>query len=156
MHSILFLALGIQERVIDGWQRDPAWISGSLATVAIALIAPLAMGLVRRAMYELFLMIHIAATIILLAGGYYHLFYLYNRRNGGYLYYIWIAIAFWAFDRVSRIVRITMNGIRTAKITIIDKDYIRVDIANVNAHGHAYLYFPTLTPWVFWENHASS
>jgi hypothetical protein len=155
LHSILFLALGIQERVIDAWQRDRAWIAGSLATVAVALIAPLALGLVRKTMYELFLMLHITATVILLVGAYYHLFYLYGSWDGGYLYYIWIAVAFWAFDRVARIARIASNGIKTAQVTIIDKDYIRLYIPNAKAHGHAYLYFPTLNPWTFWENHVS-
>jgi hypothetical protein len=155
LHSILFLALGIQERVVNAWQRDHAWIAGSLATVAVALIAPLALGLVRKAMYELFLMLHIAATVTLLVGTYYHLFYLYDSRAGGYLYYIWIAVAFWAFDRLARIMRIASNGVRTAHVTIIDKDYIQLDIPDAKAHGHAYLYFPTLAPWTFWENHVS-
>lgn len=155
LHCLLFLALGIQEHVIGVWQRDRAWIAGSLATVAVALIPVLALGLVRKTKYELFLMLHIAATITVLVSAFYHLVYLYNSQNGGYIYYSWIAIAFWAFDRLARIVRIAANGIKTAQITIIDKDYIRVDIANANAHGHAYLYFPTLTPWMFWENHVS-
>jgi hypothetical protein len=155
LHSLLFLALGIQQRVINAWQRDHAWVAGSIATVAVTLIAPLALGLVRKTMYELFLMLHIGATVTLLVGTYYHLFYLYDGRNGGYLYYIWIAIAFWAFDRLARIGRIASNGIRTAQVTIIDKDYIRLDIANAKAEGHAYLYFPTLTPLMFWENHVS-
>jgi hypothetical protein len=155
LHCLLFLALGIQEHVIGVWQRDRAWIAGSLATVAVALIPVLALGLVRKTKYELFLILHIGATITLLVGAFYHLAYLYNSQNGGYIYYSWITIAFWAFDRLARIVRIAANGIKTAQISIIDKDYIRVDIANAKAYGHAYLYFPTLTPWMFWENHVS-
>jgi Ferric reductase like transmembrane component len=155
LHSLLFLILGIQERVIGAWQRDHAWIAGSIATVTVVLIPVLALGLVRKTRYELFLILHIATTITLLVGAFYHLFYLYNSQNGGYIYYLWISIAFWVFDRLARVVRIAANGIKTAQVTIIDKDYIRVDIANVKAHGHAYLYFPTLTPWMFWENHVS-
>ena len=47
------------------------------------------------------------------------------------------------------------NGVRTAKVTVIDEDYIRLDIFGVFASGQAYLYFPNLT-WRVWENHPFS
>lgn len=47
------------------------------------------------------------------------------------------------------------NGVRKALITVIDNDYIRVDIPGVSGSGHAYLIFPTLT-WRVWENHPFS
>lgn len=64
-------------------------------------------------------------------------------------------MAVWAFDRISRVFRLLRNGVQTAKITVIDDDYIRITIPHVTASGHAYLYFPTLT-WRVWENHPFS
>lgn len=54
-----------------------------------------------------------------------------------------------------RLARIATKGIKTAQVTVIDEDYVRVDIEGVSGSGHAYLYFPTLT-WRVWENHPFS
>lgn len=66
-----------------------------------------------------------------------------------------MVMAIWGFDRSFRLLRVARNGIRTAKVTEIDEDYIRVSIEGVPGDGYAYLYFPTLT-WKFWENHPFS
>ena len=73
----------------------------------------------------------------------------------GYEIWIYIAFAFWAFDRLVRFLKMLKNGIRTAAVTVIDDDYIRLNVPNVFASGQAYLYFPTLTCRV-WENHPFS
>lgn len=54
-----------------------------------------------------------------------------------------------------RVLKMAKNGVRTAKITVIDEDYVRLDVLGVFASGQAYLYFPTLT-WRVWENHPFS
>lgn len=52
-----------------------------------------------------------------------------------------------------RILRIVRIGLRTATITAIDDDYVRIDIPGSVAQGHIYLYF---LRWRFWENHLFS
>lgn len=69
--------------------------------------------------------------------------------------WMFVAMAVWGFDRVMRIAKLVRNGVRTAIVTVIDEDYVRVDITGVVGDGHAYLYFPTLT-WRVWENHPFS
>ena len=64
-------------------------------------------------------------------------------------------MAVWAFDRVLRFLRLARNGIRHAQITVLDDDYVRINVDGVASNGHAYLYFPTLT-WRLWENHPFS
>jgi hypothetical protein len=54
-----------------------------------------------------------------------------------------------------RVARLLRNGVKTARVTVIDEEYVRVEIEGVSAEGHAYLYFPTLT-WRIWENHPFS
>lgn len=44
---------------------------------------------------------------------------------------------------------------KTAHVAKVSEDYIRVDIPNLDAHGHVYLYFPTLN-WRLWESHPFS
>lgn len=68
---------------------------------------------------------------------------------------MYIAFAIWGFDRLMRFLRVARNGICTAQVTVIDDDYIQMDIPGVSADGLAYLYFPTLT-WRVWENHPLS
>lgn len=73
----------------------------------------------------------------------------------GYENWILAAIAVWAFDRLLRVLKLARNGVKTATVTVIDDDYIRVDVEGVSGEGMAYLYFPTLT-WRVWENHPFS
>ena len=54
-----------------------------------------------------------------------------------------------------RLARLVRYGIKTARVAVIDDEYVRVDIEQVSGSGHAYLYFPTLT-WGVWENHPFS
>ena len=106
-------------------------------------------------MYEVFLFLHIAVTVPALVGIYFHIVRLYDTQVHGWIVYLWFCVLFWCSDRVVRIVRVGLNGIKRAHITIIDEEYIRVDIPNAKGAGHAYLYFPTLS-WRFWENHPFS
>jgi hypothetical protein len=154
-HSILYLYVAVQQHAHTSWSHVPAWYSGSIGTIAIALIAPLSIVYIRKRTYEVFLFIHIAVTIIALVGTYFHITYLFNTQVSGWALYLWISIIFWSYDRVARIVRLLFNGVSRAMITIIDEEYIRVDIPHARGKGHAYLYFPTLT-WRFWENHPFS
>lgn len=43
----------------------------------------------------------------------------------------------------------------TAHVSKVNEDYLRVDIPHLDAHGHVYLYFPTLN-WRLWESHPFS
>lgn len=115
---------------------------------------PLATYPLRRAFYEFFRVIHILLAIFVIIGCYYHIICRFQRQ-WGYETWIYVAIAIWSFDRLMRVARIASNGVKTARVTVIDSDYVRVEIEGVSAEGHAYLYFPTLT-WRVWENHPFS
>ncbi|KAM0276282.1 hypothetical protein ACHAQH_006912 [Verticillium albo-atrum] len=69
--------------------------------------------------------------------------------------WVLMAIGVWVFDWFIRAVRIAQNGVKTAYVTKIDDDYLRVDIPGLDSHGHVYLYFPTLN-WRLWESHPFS
>jgi FAD-binding domain len=129
------------------------WIVGTLTTVVFILIIPFSALFVRRRCHELFLNLHVILAIIALGDCYYHI-YLKFEHVWGYKNWIYIAVLFWGIEKGVRAIKIMKNGFKTAVITTID-EYIRVDVPSVQATGHVYLYFPTLS-WRFWENHPFS
>lgn len=155
IHPIIYLWTAISEGKHSVWVKVPAWYTGVVATCALSLLVPLSFGAIRRRFYETFLLSHIGISVAVLCGAFYHVYYLFMQYYEGYPLYIWVTAATWVTDRLIRIIRIAARGLRKAQITIIDEDYIRVDIPDVDANGHTYLYFPTLT-WRAWENHPFS
>ncbi|KAL9043539.1 MAG: hypothetical protein Q9214_003278 [Letrouitia sp. 1 TL-2023] len=67
------------------------------------------------------------------------------KRQWGYENWIYTAIAIWGFDRAIRLTRSVRNGVKTARVTIIDGDYMRVNIEGASGSG-----------WRVWENHPFS
>ena len=154
IHSAMYL----QEKVAGGTHASesklPYWIWGVVATLGMSILLPTSVLPVRRKMYEFFVAWHVVISFFSVLGCYYHI-YLRFERQWGYEVWVYIAFAFWGFDRLARVARLLKNGVRMARITVVDQDYVRVDIPGVVGEGHAYLYFPTLT-WLVWENHPFS
>ncbi|KAF2687480.1 ferric reductase-like protein transmembrane component 4 [Lentithecium fluviatile CBS 122367] len=154
LHSILYLRLKLEAGTHAEESKLPYWYWGIIATLAMAILLPTSIMYFRQKAYELFLAWHVALSILTIVGCYYHIL-LRFAHQWGYESWIYTAMAVWGFDRIMRMLRMARNGLRTATITKIDDDYVRVDIPSVAATGHAYLYFPTLT-WRVWENHPFS
>jgi predicted ferric reductase len=133
--------------------KEQYWQFGTLAIVSIAAIGPLSSLPVRQKAYEFFKLFHNLLAVLILIGIFLHVF----LKNGekGFHNWVYAAIAALVFDRAVRIFRVARNGLRTAEITVIDEDYVRVDVRGVTAEGHAYVYFPTLS-WRVWESHPFS
>lgn len=154
LHSAMYVRLDQISGTLNTEQKLEYWIWGIVATLSLSLLIPLSILVFRTRMYEVFLLIHIALAVLVVAGCYEHIFTRFTHQ-WGYETWIYIAIAIWGFDRAMRVLRFAKNGLQTATITVIDEDYLRLDIINVTASGHVFLYFPTLT-WRFWENHPFS
>ncbi|UPX19240.1 uncharacterized protein EKO05_0009509 [Ascochyta rabiei] len=134
------------------------WIWGIVGTVAVCAIVPLSLLKVRQQFYELFIISHIALTLLFLIGYYYHIWYVY-QYNWGYEIWMFVPAGIWALERLIRIGRMVFQGSQTAIVTLIpnaDNEYIRIDIeGKALTEGVAYLCFPTLS-WRFWETHPFS
>jgi len=154
VHALIFLHVYVKNGTHNTEAKEKYWYWGIIATLAMCITWPLSVLPIRKKLYEAFLLSHIALSIIAIVGCYLHVWYLYEN-NWGYEIWIFTAGAVWGADRVLRIWRLARIGLRRAKITNIDDEYVRIDIEGVHAHGHVYLYFPTLT-WRFWENHPFS
>lgn len=123
--------------------------------MATVVLIPTSTLTFRRRAYEAFLASHIVLSATVLVGCILHIFYRYGWR---WEYQTWIVAAFgvWGFDRLlARPVRILRNGLREAKVSVVDPDYLMIEVPGVAAEGHAYLYFPSLS-WRIWENHPFS
>jgi hypothetical protein len=134
------------------------WIWGIVGTVSACALVPLSLPVVRRKLYELFLVSHIVLTLLFLVGYYYHIWYVYEYK-WGYEIWMFVAAGIWALDRILRIVRMAVQGNRTALVTVVpntDGDYVRIEVEGKEwKDGVAYLCFPTLS-WHFWESHPFS
>ncbi|KAL8751076.1 MAG: hypothetical protein Q9184_006189 [Pyrenodesmia sp. 2 TL-2023] len=154
LHSAIYLEIYLHNGTHVSESRLPYWIWGVVVTLCMSILLPASILPVRARMYEFFLAWHALLSIFVLAGCYWHILARFSRQ-WGYENWVYAAIAIWAFDRVMRLARLARNGVKTARVTLIDEDYVRVDVEGVSGSGHAYLYFPTLT-WRVWENHPFS
>ncbi|RDL36018.1 uncharacterized protein BP5553_06630 [Venustampulla echinocandica] len=154
LHSAIYLQIYVASGEHSSESQLGYWYWGAIATLGMSILLPTSVFPIRAKMYEMFLAWHIALSVLIVAGCYLHILYRFNHQ-WGYEVWIFVAMAVWGFDRVMRFARIARNGWKTATITVIDDDYVRVDIEGVCGNGHAYLYFPTLT-WRVWENHPFS
>lgn len=155
LHSILYFVLHAETNVLEANTPEPYYYWGIIAMVFMIVILPLSILPIRQRVYEIFLALHVVLVMLILVGCFLHIYFRYHWQWG---YEIWttLALALWGFDRfLARPLRLARHGIRTAHVTVIDCDYLRVDIPGVEAVGQAYLYFPTLT-WRVWENHPFS
>ena len=159
LHSAIYLQIYLDPASGDGaYITESAinyWYWGIIATLALVLLMPLSILPIRRKIYEGFLASHIVLSILAMIGCFLHIYYRYELQ-WGYQTWVIIALAIWGFDRfIARPLRLLKNGVKKAHITVIDEDYLMIQIPNVTAEGQVYLYFPTLT-WRVWENHPFS
>lgn len=152
LHSIVFLNDWITTGMLATDQVLPYWWWGCIGTIAVSLILPLSIPVFRQRVYELFLVSHVLLSILTFMGSWYHIYLKYQHQSG-YETWLYMAFAVWAFDRLARLFRMLRYGVRTAQITVIDHEYIRVSVRGTVATGHVYLYFLHSR---FWENHPFS
>ncbi|KAG9376655.1 ferric-chelate reductase [Pyrenophora tritici-repentis] len=84
------------------WTKHYFW-NGEIATIAMCALLAFSFYGIRRAHYEMFLVIHIALSIATLWTMYYHVEIF---KNGEWNIFIWPCVAIWVFDRVVRMGRI--------------------------------------------------
>ncbi|KAL8726391.1 MAG: hypothetical protein Q9166_006742 [cf. Caloplaca sp. 2 TL-2023] len=154
LHSAIYLEMYVHDGTHASESKLPYWVWGVVATLCMSILLPASILPIRKNLYEFFLAWHVLLSIFVLVGCFWHILERFQRQ-WGYENWIYTAIAIWGSERAMRLARLARNGIKTAQVTVIDEDYVGVDIENVSGSGHAFLYFPTLT-WRVWENHPFS
>jgi predicted ferric reductase len=122
------------------------WNWGVGAASLMLLVLPLSALPIRKLAYEFFLTTHNLLAMGIFVACYYHI-YMNYQHEWGYENWIYLPVVLWLLDRGLRLMRLARNGIRTAAITRLDDDYLRIDIPRVDVSGHVFLYFPTLRIW---------
>lgn len=160
LHSAMYLQEYQSAGTLYTESAVPYWIAGIVATLAMSILLVVSVRPLRQAAYELFLVVHILLSILVIWGCWAHIVWRYDRQ-WGYENWIIIAAVFWGFDRALRMVRCLFSGVKRATVYRIDNDYLRVDIPGVHCSGYAFVYFPSLLwrPTLTnrpWENHPFS
>jgi len=133
---------------------------GIIATVAMSIAIAVSVLPIRLRAYEFFLITHIVLAILAIAGGWYHVELRFKRR-WGYEVWIYLAMAFWGFDRLMRFVRVGwFNEWTGATPSIVEQipgsDFLQITVfpgkrwaGSMGPGKHTFLAFPGK----FWESH---
>jgi predicted ferric reductase len=157
LHSGMFLVYYLMAGTYEEEAAKAYWIWGVVGTVCGVALWPCSLLVVRQKAYEVFLCTHQFLVVFFIVGYYYHIWERYGFK-WGYEIWVFVAIALWALERLARLLRAGLAGMKTATVSMVDGgngEYLRVDVENTWAEGVAYLYFPTLG-WRVWENHPFS
>jgi hypothetical protein len=155
VHSFMLLANYVIQGSYEAELARLYWIWGIVGTVAVCALVPSSLLWVRQRFYEFFLASHVVLSLLFIIGYYYHIWYVYTY-NWGYEIWIFVAGGIWGIERVVRLVRMARHGVNTAVISVVDDEYLRIEIEGKTLEGGvAYLCFPGLS-WRFWETHPFS
>ncbi|KAI2696876.1 hypothetical protein CBS147332_8839 [Penicillium roqueforti] len=134
-------------------ERD--FYMGVVAALSIIVTCLLASSGIRRAAYELFLIVHQAFAVLILAALWYHL----TVDGPDHVPYLWPCIAVWSFDRLGRVFRLLIWNKPTSHSSgeyNSDADLIQVKarIRRVVApQPGSYFYVYGWRSLHFWESH---
>ncbi|KAK5243435.1 hypothetical protein LTS06_010798, partial [Exophiala xenobiotica] len=144
--------------------REKFWYMGGMATISLSLLIVFSSSFFRRRCYEVFLLLHIALSVLTIIGLFYHT----KPFDGKFNDYLWPVVAIWAFDRFARVVRLVYCNLhfrfsggpvatKTTATYLRDADVIRLEIVpgsgllNPGPGQHYFIYQPAA--WKGWENH---
>lgn len=137
---------------------------GIIATLTLFLATALSVLPLRMHFYETFVIVHIIMAILTIVGCWYHI-YLRFTHNWGYEVWLYIAIAFWGWDRIVRLGKLVYYnwaGVSTeATVELLPgDDLIKLTVVpgrswRYGAGQHTFLSFPSLG-YRPWESHPFS
>lgn len=161
VHSVLAVIVYKDMGIYPAESVSVYWAWGVLATVLGCAMLVFSVLYIRSRWYEIFLIGHIIAAIFVIIGCWYHVVLRFtDGSGGGYITWLYAAIAVWAFDRGMRLLRMINNGVHRAKVVDVGDEHVRVDIPGVRwgyePGKHVYVYFPTIHKLRPWENHPFS
>ncbi|KAF5664793.1 ferric-chelate reductase [Fusarium heterosporum] len=134
------------------------WWMGELATIFMCLLICLSIFWLRRQQYELFLVVHIVLSVLILLTMLGHI----SVFRGDYDPLVWVPAIIWLLDRTLRGVRIIAFNpkVWNSKALVTynkDAEMIRINIplsSNVyNISPGTFYYVMVLNKWNFWESH---
>ncbi|PVH70598.1 hypothetical protein DL98DRAFT_661067 [Cadophora sp. DSE1049] len=142
----------------------PYYYWGIIGTIFLCLAITFSILPIRRFQYEIFLVSHIIMVIIALVGCWYHVVLRFTY-NWGYEVWLYVAFAFWGFERLSRmaivVYRNMIGSTTTQAVAELTSGgtFMKLTVYpsknwTFKPGQHAFLYFPSTGR--FWENHPFS
>lgn len=142
----------------------PYYYWGIIGTIFLCLAITFSILPIRRFQYEIFLVSHIIMVIIALVGCWYHVVLRFTY-NWGYEVWLYIAFAFWGFERLSRMAIVVYRNMVGSTTTQAVAEltpggtFMKLTVYpsknwTFKPGQHAFLYFPSTGR--FWENHPFS
>ncbi|KAI5249750.1 putative FRE family ferric-chelate reductase [Aureobasidium subglaciale] len=168
VHSVVYTWLFVE---FEGWgmfsrEFTQLWLLlGVVATITMSLLLLFSVSWLRVKFYEAFLVLHIALSVITLAGCFLHT----SIFNARYDAYLWPIVVVWILDRGLRLLRLVccnlqvqlsknlIRRVHTVASYSKESDVIRLDVqagsflARPVAGQFYYLYQPST--WQGYENH---
>ena len=147
IHSVAYTFNSLGYYVV--YLHDPYFACGVAATVICGVILLQAMHPFRKFFYEYFLTIHVVLAICFIIMCWYHC------RALGWLEWLIASCCVWFLDRLIRVIRMSAFGWRTATVTAVDEQIMKVEVPKpawwfYSPGNYSYIYF---AGWIFWENH---
>ncbi|TWU76323.1 hypothetical protein ED733_005895 [Metarhizium rileyi] len=140
------------------WWTQMFWIVGEVATVLMCALVACSIYWLRRQKYELFLILHIGMSLVVLVTMLGHV----SILNGHYDGFFWVPMFIWVFDRVVRIVRMFWFNPRM-KLTVATATYnpstnivrLRIPCQSkaYKVRPGTYYYLSVIDDKRFWESH---
>ncbi|KIV98122.1 hypothetical protein PV10_01802 [Exophiala mesophila] len=163
VHSIIYTVTYFWSGGAQAYYAEaklPYYWWGIIATVVMSVSVGFSVLPVRLRAYELFLITHIVLAILAIVGCWYHVDLRFNKR-WGYEVWIYLAMAFWAFDRVFRFGRVLWYNEWTVPVAshvekVPGSQFLQLTIfpgkrwvSSIGPGKHTFLTFPGK----LWESH---
>lgn len=129
--------------------KETYFACGVAATVLCGMLLLHSLHPFRQFSYEIFLTMHIVLAIGFIAMCWNHCNIL------GWMEWMVATCCVWFFDRLVRVVRMVGFGFRTASVSLVGDDLIKVEVEKPSwiSHIPGHYYYVYFAGWNFWQNH---
>nr|KMM71584.1 metalloreductase [Coccidioides posadasii RMSCC 3488] len=120
IHSVGYTVLTLRVHSYLSYWPSVWWYMGAVGTIGMGLLLGFSSIWLRRNYYEVFLLIHIALSAVILIGLFIHT----SIFTGGYDKYLWPVVIVWILERAARLVKLVHCNIylrRSGKKPLISK-----------------------------------
>lgn len=162
IHSVVYTADYVAykgENTFSTEAAKPYFWWGIIATTAMGLMIGFSALPLRAYAYEFFLISHIILVIITLLGCWYHIAEEFSKK-WGYEVWLYIAFAFWSYDRLVRIIKTVYYSLSKRPVArleaVVGTNAVMMTILlrkplRAGPGKHTYVHFPSSAK--FWESH---
>lgn len=152
VHSIAYTTYALLSNSFTMSQKELYWRFGVCGTAVTICLCFFSLGVVRKHRYETFLYTHIILAVLFFYFSWKHL------ERIGWKNWIYVSLAVWIIERITRVIRILHFGLATANLELISDDLLRMTIPkpdknNWKASPGQYVFLYFMHRSIFWQSH---